>query len=91
MKRFLALLLAVLTLLACVPFGSAINNWNMEYFLKKYSDPKFNLQNEPNRAMTVEEFLGIVYAYSYYGDGNKNVSCKDKNGRLPSAWCAPYV
>ena len=91
MKRFLALLLAVLTLLACVPVGSAINNWNMEYFLKKYSDPRFNLQNEPNRSMTVEEFLGIVYAYSYYGDGNKNVSCKDKNGKLPSAWCAPYV
>lgn len=89
--RLLALCLAVITLFCLIPAGNAASNWNMEYFLKKYSDPHFNLQNEPNRAMTVEEFIGIVYAYSYYGDGNANVTCRDKNGKAPSAWCAPYV
>lgn len=91
MKKFIALFLTVVLLLSCIPSVSAINNWNMEYFLKTYSDPHFNLQNEPDRAMTVEEFIAIVYAYSYYGGGNKNVTCRDKNGKAPSAWCAPYV
>lgn len=91
MKRILAALLAIITVITCTPFFGAANNWNMEYFLKKYSDPHFDLTNEPDRPMTVEEFLGIVYAYSYYGDGNQNVTCKDKNGKAPSAWCAPFV
>ena len=95
MKRFCrqvaALALILATLLFCLPFASAQNNWNMEYFLKKYSDPHFDLSREPDRAMTVEEFLAIVYVYSYYGDGAANVTAKDKNGALPSAWAAKYV
>lgn len=91
MKKLIALLLTVVMVLSCVPAAGAMNDWNMEYFLKKYSDPHFDLNNEPNRPMTVEEFLGIVYVYSYYSDGNKNVTCKDKNGKAPSSWCAPFV
>lgn len=66
-------------------------NWNMGTFLKTYSDPHFNLNNEPNRVMTVEEYIAITYAYSYYGKGSTKTPAKDKNGRAPSAWCAKYV
>lgn len=90
-RRIVTLVLTAAILLSCVPLAGAQNNWNMEYFLRKYSDPHFNLANDPNRAMTVEEFLAIVYAYSYYGDGVATVTARDKNGAAPSAWAARYV
>ncbi len=97
MKRFafsrmiaLLLLLAVTVGLVAVP-ASAQQQWNMEYFLKKYSDPHFDLTVQPNRVMSVEEFLAVIYAYSYYGDGVSSVTAKDRDGKLPSAWAGRYV
>ena len=87
-------LLVVSLLLGLIPAlttPASAANWNMEYFLKKYSDSHFNLQNNPSANMTVEEFIAIIYAYSYYGDGSSNTPATDKNGKQPSAWCAKYV
>jgi len=90
---------AALLLAGCVALGAALaaapevsaSSWDMTYFLKTYSDPHFNLKNDPDRAMTVEEFIAVVYAYSYYGGGSAKTPAKDKNGRQPSAWCAKFV
>jgi len=98
-KRLLSLLMAFNLFLglafAAIPSAKAAVNWTsdseMEYFLKKYSDSHFNLKNNPDSAMTIEEFIAILYAYSYYGDGSNNTPAKDKTGKQPSAWCAKYV
>lgn len=93
-KRICCWLLAASLVLGLAPVlapSADAANWNMTYFLRKYADPHFNLQSNPNGYMTVEEFLAIVYAYSYYGDGSGNTPAADKNGRQPSAWCARYV
>lgn len=89
--RIIGAVLSILLVLPLVPFANAQNDWNMSAFLKAYSDPHFNLANEPNRAMTVEEFIAIMHAYSYYGGGSEPVTVVDKNGKLPSAWCGKYV
>ena len=93
--RFLSLTLSLLLTIGILPplqnTANAANNWNMEYFLKNYSDPKFDLTNEPSRVMTIEEFVALMHAYSYYGAGATPVTTVDKNGRAPSAWCAKYV
>ena len=94
LKKHLSLLLALTVMLVTVCSGTctvSAANWNMGTFLKTYSDPHFNLNNEPNRAMTVEEYIAITYAYSYYGKGSTKTPAKDKNGRAPSTWCAKYV
>ena len=88
--RVLAALLLVAAMVACMVPVSAMHQWNMEYFLKKYSDPHFDLAKEPDRAMTVEEFLAVIYAYSYYGDGAAG-SAADRDGKAVSPWAAPYV
>lgn len=93
-KRIGALLLVCSLLIGLVPVLSTpaeAANWNMEYFLKKYSDSHFNLKNNPNGYMTIEEFIAIVTTYSYYGDGSSNTPATDKYGKQPSAWCAKYV
>ena len=94
LKKHLSLLLALAVMLVTVCSGTctvSAANWNMGVFLKTYSDPHFDLNNEPNRVMTVEEYIAITYAYSYYGKGSAKTPAKDKNGRAPSAWCAKYV
>lgn len=98
-KRLLSLLMAFNLFLGLVftsiPSAKAVVDWKsdseMEYFLKKYSDSHFNLKNNPDSVMTIEEFIAILYAYSYYGDGSNNTPAKDKTGKQPSAWCAKYV
>lgn len=91
-NRSISLILVLFLCMGMVPLLPAESaNYNMEYFLKKYNDPRFNLANDPDRAMTVEEFVAIIYAYSYYGDGVAPYSVPDKNGREPSSWCARYV
>ncbi|MBR3849345.1 MAG: S-layer homology domain-containing protein [Oscillospiraceae bacterium] len=92
LPRILAVLLLLsLTLTLAVLPVSAQQQWNMEYFLKKYSDPHFDLTVQPNRVMSVEEFIAVIYAYSYYGDGAASVTAKDRSGKLPSAWAGRYV
>lgn len=70
---------------------SAAQQWNMEYFLKKYADSHFDLSLQPNRVMSTEEFIAVIYAYSYYGDGAETVTATDRDGKLPSAWAGRYV
>ena len=94
LKKHLSLLLALAVMIVTVCSGTctvSAANWNMNAFLKTYSDSHFNLNNEPNRVMTIEEYIAITYAYSYYGKGSSATPAKDKNGRAPSAWCAKYV
>ena len=90
--RIFSLIISICLFASLLPLPVAdAANYNMEYFFKKYSDPRFNLANEPDRVMTIEEFIAIIYAYSYYGDGVAPYSVPDKNGREPSSWCARYV
>ena len=96
MKRSVFSRLAALLLLCAVTLGLAqpafaLQQRNMEYFLKKYSDPHFDLTVQPHRVMSAEEFIAVIYAYSYYGDGVTPVTAKDRTGASPSAWAAPYV
>ncbi len=96
MKRFRFFRFAALLLLIALTFGlalpvSAQQQWNMEYFLKHYSDPHFDLSVQPNRVMSAEEFIAVIYAYSYYGDGVTPVTTRDSSGALPASWAAPYV
>ena len=94
MKKFVVRLfsffIAAVMLFAFVPTAHAAN-WNMEYFLKHYNDWHFDLTKNPDSLMTVEEFVAIVYAYSYYGNGTSTAPAADKTGAQPSAWCAKYV
>lgn len=88
-----ALMLTAVSCLPGVTDTSAVyaSNWNMTAFLKAYPDAHFNLKNEPERAMTKEEYIAVIYAYSYYGKGSPGTYTTDRSGRQPSAWCAPYV
>ena len=88
MKRFTALICAVL--LACMlPMPArAVSSG----FFSNHTDWHFDLTKEPDRAMTVEELIALSTAYSYWTTGASDGTLpKDKNGRLPSAWAAPYI
>lgn len=89
LKRIAAVLLAVLILAASLPASAFA--FNFEYFLKVYTDPHFDLQNEPARAMTVEEYIALATAYSYWAGGSSSAPAADRSGKQPSAWCAKYV
>ncbi len=84
--RITAMLLAMVML-----FAPSVGALNMTYFLQHYPDAHFDLTNEPNRVATVEEFVAVVTAYSYYTDGVSTTPVADKTGSQPSAWCAKYV
>lgn len=56
-----------------------------------HSDWHFDLSLEPDRAMTVEEFVALTTAYSYWSVGTDGETPRDKNGDLPSDWAAPYI
>lgn len=87
MRRILTLCLAAALLLACVPSVGAVH----ESFFNTHSDWHFNLSIEPERTMTVEEFIALTTAYSYWSVGSQGEARPDKNGDLPSAWAAPYI
>ena len=89
-RRLTAIFLAVVMLTGFIVPASAAN-WNMTYFLRKYSDWHFDLSKNPNSPMTYEEYIAIAYAYSYYGDGTTATPAVDKTGKAPSAWAAKYV
>ena len=89
-RRLTAVFLAVVMLAGFIVPASAAN-WNMTYFLRKYSDWHFDLSKNPNNPMTYEEYIAIAYAYSYYGDGTTATPAVDKTGKAPSAWAAKYV
>ncbi len=89
--RIISLIMMFFMLPSLLPSAYAQNAWNMSAFLKNYPDSHFNLNNEPNRVMTIEEFIALTHTYSYYGAGAENVTVVDKNGKSPSAWCGKYV
>lgn len=87
MKRILTLCLAVALLLGCVPSVGAVH----ESFFNTHSDWHFDLTKEPEREMTVEEFIALTTAYSYWSVGSEGEPKPDKDGNLPSSWAAPYI
>lgn len=90
LRRLAAAFLAMVLLTGLIVPASAAN-WNMTYFLRKYSDWHFDLSKSPNNPMTYEEYIAIAYAYSYYGDGTTATPAADSAGKTPSAWAARYV
>lgn len=90
LRRLAAAFLAMVLLTGLIVPASAAN-WNMTYFLRKYSDWHFDLSKSPNNPMTYEEYIAIAYAYSYYGDGTTATPAADSTGKAPSAWAARYV
>ena len=90
LRRLAAAFLAMVLLTGLIVPASAAN-WNMAYFLRKYSDWHFDLSKSPNNPMTYEEYIAIAYAYSYYGDGTTAAPAADSTGKTPSAWAARYV
>ena len=88
MKRFTALVCFILVL-AMLPLpAGAISSG----FFSNHTDWHFDLTKEPDRAMTVEELIALSTAYSYWTTGaDTGTLPKDKNGRLPSDWAAPYI
>lgn len=90
LRRLAATFLAMVLLTGLIVPASAAN-WNMTYFLRKYSDWHFDLSKSPNNPMTYEEYIAIAYAYSYYGDGTTATPAADSTGKTPSAWAARYV
>lgn len=97
MNRFKKILAACLLAASLASYTIAIpvyaHNWDLKWFLIHYNNQYFDLSVEPEREMTIEEFIAVIYAYSYYGDGSSDtsVSLADKNGNQPSEWCAKYI
>lgn len=87
MKRILTLCLAAALLLGCIPHVNAVH----ESFFNTHGDWHFDLTKEPDRAMTVEEFIALTTAYSYWSVGSEGEPQPDRDGNLPSEWAAPYI
>ncbi len=85
--RFAALLLLLCVLSAFVPRAAAMP----DSFFAQHPDWHFDLTKEPDRPMTVEEYIALVRAYSYWSVGIDGETPRDRDGDLPSAWAAPYV
>lgn len=91
-SKVISIFLSICLVISLVlPASVQASNFNVGPFLKKYTDEHFNLSKEPNRSVTVEEFVAIVTAYSYWATGSSNAPVVDKKGKYPSNWCAKYV
>ena len=99
MRRFFRpLLWLALALLLTVWLGAtafAGNEWYNTHpeWVATHSDPHFDITIRPDDPMTVEEFISLTTARSYWavGDTVGTNTPRDKNGDLPSAWAAPYI
>ena len=85
-NRIFVAILAFALLLGAVS-ASAIH----ESFFETHADWHFDLTQEPDRPMTVEEFIALTTAYSYWAVGIDGESPTDRDGNLPSDWAAPYI
>ncbi len=86
--RIIVSLILVAAMLTCALPAGAISSG----FFNTHTDWHFDLTREPTRAMTVEELIALSTAYSYWSVGNSSGTIpKDKNGKLPSSWAAPYI
>lgn len=88
MKRSFFCAVTVLALLLCLfqPVRAIHAS-----FYDTHSDWHFDLRLEPERAMTVEEFVALTAAYSYWSVATDGDTPRDRNGDLPSDWAAPYI
>ena len=87
-KRTVASILTAAILLTLLPAAFAIGS----SFFKNHTDWHFDLSKSPDTPMTVEEFIALSTAYSYWSTGvSGGTTPTDKNGKLPSAWAAPYI
>lgn len=86
MKRSFFCAVTVLALLLCLfqPVRAIHAS-----FYDTHSDWHFDLRLEPERAMTVEEFVALTAAYSYWSVATDGDTPRDRNGDLPSDWAAP--
>ncbi|MBR4131924.1 MAG: S-layer homology domain-containing protein, partial [Oscillospiraceae bacterium] len=99
MKRiFRPLLWLALALLLTVGLSAtafAGNEWynNHPLWVATHSDPHFDITVRPDDPMTVEEFISLTTARSYWavGDTVGTDTPRDRNGDLPSDWAAPYI
>ena len=99
MKRIVRpLLWLALALLLTVWLGAtalAGNEWYNTHpqWVATHSDPHFDITVRPNDPMTVEEFIALTTARSYWtvGDTVGTNTPRDMNGDLPSDWAAPYI
>lgn len=86
-KLICVLLIVVLAVTLLLP-ASAISQW----FFQTHTDWHFDLTKEPNRPMTVEEYIALTTAYSYWSVGTaEGDTPRDRDGNLPSDWAAPYI
>ena len=95
-RRLLCLGLAILLLAAFAPQAFAGTDWYNTHpgWVATHSDKHFDITWEPDRPMTVEEFVALTTAYSWYVTGDTAGTYplpRDKNGDLPSDWAAPYI
>ncbi len=86
-KKLLCLFLVLALVSALLPSVAAIP----ASFFETHRDWHFDLSREPDRAMTVEEFVALTTAYSYWSVGSGGETPRDKNGDLPASWAAPYI
>ena len=86
LSRIFAAILAFALLLGALPAGAIFDS-----FFETHSDWHFDLTQEPDRPMTVEEFIALTTAYSYWAVGIEGESPRDRDGDLPSDWAAPYI
>ena len=87
-KKIAALALALVMALAWVQPAAAAAPPG---FLQQHSDWHFDLTKEPDRPMTVEEFIALTVAYSYWSLGEEGDTPRDRDGDLPAQWAAPYI
>lgn len=87
-KRAVALILTAIMMFSLLPAAFAIGS----SFFYNHSDWHFDLSKSPDTPMTVEEFIALSTAYSYWGTGTASgANPVDKNGNYPSDWAAPYI
>lgn len=92
MKKTMLQKTAVILLLLCLAASLLPQTAAMPVaFYEQHSDWHFDLTKEPDRPMTVEEYIALVRAYSYWSVGIPGESPRDRDGDLPSQWAAPYV
>ena len=86
-RRALALVLTLVLMFALAPASFAIGR----SFFNSHTDWHFDLTKHPDDSMTVEEFIALTTAYSYWSTGTQGTAPVDKDGDAPSAWAAPYI
>ena len=96
MRSLLCGLLCAVLLLGLCPAVHAGTPWYDSHpsWVASHSDWHFDITREPDRPMTVEEFVALTTAYCWWSTGDTSGTYplpKDKNGDYPADWAAPYI